>query len=171
MSPYTCSNLPESTVGHSSGFLFGLAPNGVYHRHACYQPRGALLPHLFTLTVRPQVAGLGGFLSAALSVGSHLPGVTWRSTLWSPDFPLLPTRGHYSSGPRTDNNDHLANSAKNSLTTFNKRSNRFLKSTKDNKQTPILMPANDRREFFCADRLSLPPAPRLVWEASLRREF
>ncbi len=29
----------------------------------------------------------GGFLSAALSVGSRLPGVTWRSALWSPDFP------------------------------------------------------------------------------------
>ena len=30
--------------------VFGLAPSGVYHRHACCQPRGALLPHLFTLT-------------------------------------------------------------------------------------------------------------------------
>ncbi len=29
----------------------------------------------------------GGILSAALSVGSHPPGVTWRSALWSPDFP------------------------------------------------------------------------------------
>jgi hypothetical protein len=31
---------------------------------------------------------LGGLLSVALSVGSHPPGVTWRSALWSPDFPL-----------------------------------------------------------------------------------
>ena len=25
----------------------------------------------------------------ALSVGLHLPGVTWHSALWSPDFPLF----------------------------------------------------------------------------------
>ena len=30
--------------------LFGLAPGGVYHATSCYQSRGALLPHLFTLT-------------------------------------------------------------------------------------------------------------------------
>jgi len=30
--------------------LFGLAPSGVYLAVGCYQPRGALLPHLFTLT-------------------------------------------------------------------------------------------------------------------------
>ena len=30
---------------------------------------------------------LGGVLSVALSVGSRLPGVTWRHALWSPDFP------------------------------------------------------------------------------------
>tara|TARA_Y100000590_G_scaffold146519_2_gene168349 strand:+ start:1454 stop:1630 length:177 start_codon:yes stop_codon:yes gene_type:complete len=26
--------------------------------------------------------------SVALSVNSRFPGVTWRSCLWSPDFPL-----------------------------------------------------------------------------------
>ncbi len=31
--------------------------------------------------------GLGGLLSAALSVGFRPPGITWRPTLWSPDFP------------------------------------------------------------------------------------
>jgi hypothetical protein len=31
---------------------------------------------------------IGGLLSAALSVGSRPPGVTWHTTLWSPDFPL-----------------------------------------------------------------------------------
>ena len=36
---------------------------------------------------RPICIGVGGLLSAALSVGSRLPGVTWRSALWSPDFP------------------------------------------------------------------------------------
>ncbi len=30
---------------------------------------------------------LGGLLSAALSVGSRPPGVTWRLVQWSPDFP------------------------------------------------------------------------------------
>ena len=30
---------------------------------------------------------LGGIFSVALSVGSRPPGVTWRFTLWSPDFP------------------------------------------------------------------------------------
>jgi hypothetical protein len=44
------SNLPEPSAGHTYGFLFGLAPSGVYHATDCYQPRGALLPHPFTLT-------------------------------------------------------------------------------------------------------------------------
>ena len=58
--------------------------------HVRYRPRGALLPHHFTLTC---VAFPDGelahrrYLSVALSVGSRLPGVTWRSALWSPDFP------------------------------------------------------------------------------------
>ena len=34
-------------------------------------------------TLRP----FGGLLSAALSVGSRRPGVTWHLALWSPDFP------------------------------------------------------------------------------------
>ena len=32
----------------------------------------------------------GGFLSVALSVGSHPPGVTWHPDLRSPDFPPSP---------------------------------------------------------------------------------
>jgi len=78
-SPFAWSDLPESAEGQGIGFLFGLAPSGVYHRHGCYQPRGALLPHLFTLTCKA-----GGFLSAALSVGSRPPGVTWRSDPMEP---------------------------------------------------------------------------------------
>jgi len=31
--------------------------------------------------------GAGGLFSAALSVGSRLPGVTWHPAQWSPDFP------------------------------------------------------------------------------------
>ena len=30
---------------------------------------------------------IGGLFSAALSVGSRPPGVTWHPALWSPDFP------------------------------------------------------------------------------------
>ena len=44
-----------------------------------------LLPHPFTLTCA--LKAIGGLLSAALSVGSRPPGVTWHTTLWSPDFP------------------------------------------------------------------------------------
>lgn len=76
------------------GFLFGLAPGGVYRAMDCYQPCGALLPHPFTLTglllfqqASKKNTDLGGLLSAALSVGFRPPGVTWRPTLWSPDFP------------------------------------------------------------------------------------
>ena len=50
----------------------------------CYQPRGALLPHLFTLTC-PKA---GGMFSVPLSVGLPRPGVTRRTALWSSDFPL-----------------------------------------------------------------------------------
>ena len=43
---------------------------------ACYQPGGALLPHLFTLTSIRPVGRMGGLFSAALSLGSPPPGVT-----------------------------------------------------------------------------------------------
>ncbi len=46
------SDLPESSTGRTSGFLFGLASGGVCHAVYCYQIRGALLPHPFTLTSR-----------------------------------------------------------------------------------------------------------------------
>ena len=55
-SPIASSNLPGSPLGAGGADrslrtpLFGLAPGGVYPAAACYQPRGALLPHLFTLT-------------------------------------------------------------------------------------------------------------------------
>ncbi len=41
---------PEAPAGAANASLFGLAPDGVYRAAACYHPRGALLPHLFTLT-------------------------------------------------------------------------------------------------------------------------
>ena len=77
-------------MGHDFASLFDLAPSVVYLAAECCHQRGALLPHPFTLTGHPifQSDNLGGLLSAALSVGSHPPGVTWHSALWSPDFPL-----------------------------------------------------------------------------------
>ncbi len=98
LSPAASSNLPGSPFGTDGGNtqtppiggvvscptpLFGLAPGGVYRAANCYQPRGALLPHLFTLT-----GEAGGIFSVALSVGSRPPGVTWRPVRRSPDFPL-----------------------------------------------------------------------------------
>ena len=102
MSPCISSDLPGSIVGHDFASLFDLAPSGVYLATECCHQRGALLPHPFTLTGHPifQSDNLGGLLSAALSVGSHPPGVTWHSALWSPDFPL----------PNEFDSDCLANS-------------------------------------------------------------
>lgn len=95
VSPQACSGLPESNASSIDGFLFGLAPSGVYTATNCYQSRGALLPHLFTLTESMTLGETprttrrsGGLFSAALAVGSRLPGVTWHPALWSPDFPL-----------------------------------------------------------------------------------
>ena len=59
---------------------------------SCYQKRGGLLPHHFTLTPLAQ----GGLFSVVLSVASRRPGVTWQSALWSSDFPRksCPSRDH-----------------------------------------------------------------------------
>ena len=92
------SNLPGSSAGHADGTLFGLAPSGVCLATDCYQPCGALLPHLFTLTGAETLRRL---FSVALSVGSRLPGVTWHSALWSPDFP--PPRTVNSTRQRLSN--------------------------------------------------------------------
>jgi len=73
--------------------------------HRRYRRRGALLPHLFTLTrLRPPGFGAagplprachagvrrtkaGGMFSVPLSVRLPCPGVTRRTALWSSDFP------------------------------------------------------------------------------------
>jgi len=86
-SPAASSDLPESAAGHGIAFLFGLAPGGVYLAAECCHLRGALLPHLFTLTGQNLAILSGGLLSVALSVGSRPPGITWHLALWSPDFP------------------------------------------------------------------------------------
>jgi hypothetical protein len=87
-SPQASSNLPESDAGRANGFLFGLAPSGVYRAGLLPDSRCAL-----TAPFHPYHACLatpfGGLLSVALAVGSRRPGVTWHSALWSPDFPPL----------------------------------------------------------------------------------
>ena len=82
-SPTASSNLPGSPLGTGGGrspaSLFGLAPGGVYRAASCYQSRGALLPHLFTLTGKPAVYFLWHFpwahtpqvLPGALSEGAR----------------------------------------------------------------------------------------------------
>ena len=92
-SPTASSNLPGSPLGTGGADkphtpLFGLAPGGVYRAANCYQSRGALLPHLFTLTGQSPKTVSGGIFSVALSMGSRPPGVTWRLVRRSPDFPL-----------------------------------------------------------------------------------
>jgi len=54
---------------------------------------------------RRACARLGGMFSVALSVGSRPPGVTWRRTLWSPDFPPRPCG---RSDCLADSREHLS---------------------------------------------------------------
>ena len=68
--------------------LFGLAPGGACHAWDVADPA---VRSYRTLSPLPhQLPGGGGLLSVALSVSSRSPGVTWRSTLRSPDFPRTP---------------------------------------------------------------------------------
>ena len=53
--------------------------------HSGHPERGALLPHLFTLTDLPKPTG--GIFSVALSRSLRTVGVTHHGVLWSPDFP------------------------------------------------------------------------------------
>jgi len=64
--------------------LFGLAPEGV-----CIAKDVTIKAVRSYRTFSPlPKETLGGLFSVALSVGSHLPGVTWLLALRSPDFPL-----------------------------------------------------------------------------------
>ena len=99
-SPQDFSSLPESNASNVIRFLFGLAPSGVYHaipvtRNAVRSYRTiSPLPHHSPIASSYKIKSeamseqCGGIFSAALSVGSRPPGVTWHSALWSPDFPL-----------------------------------------------------------------------------------
>ena len=86
VSPPACSDLPESTVGHSIWIpIWSCSGWGL--------PSPRLLPAVrcaLTAPFHPYLATgkwPGGILSVALSVGSRPPGVTWHPALWSPDFP------------------------------------------------------------------------------------
>ena len=79
---------PTRTLGEQRQcVLFGLAADGVLPAASCCQLRGALLPHLFTLTrfglPRPSAV----WLSVPLSVALPHPAVSRHPALCSPDFP------------------------------------------------------------------------------------
>ena len=78
---------------HAAAPLFGLAPDGVYP--ATPVAGGAVRSYR---TISPLPPYWGGIFSVALSVGSRLPGVTWRPVLWSPDFPPFPWQEQRLSG-------------------------------------------------------------------------
>ena len=93
------SDLPESNNGASrpatgptsvpASPLFDLASSGVYLAGRVTTTAGELLPHHFTLTTSPTCRrSFGGVFSVALSLTLRLVGVTDRSALRSPDFPL-----------------------------------------------------------------------------------
>src|SRR5476651_1514133 len=95
----TCDSLATVRFPIWSCSRWGLPCRG------CCHPRGALLPHHFTLA-GTACAALRRYLSVALSVGSRPPGVTWHRALWSPDFPpcayahsdcLADSGGHHST--------------------------------------------------------------------------
>ncbi len=86
MSPSSSSNLPGNHVGHT------LFPYLVLLRVGFTMPSNVTTDAvrsyrtISTLPFSPKRT-LGGIFSAALSVGSRPPGVTWHPALWSPDFP------------------------------------------------------------------------------------
>ena len=70
--------------------------------------RWALTPPFHPCLI-PVARAIGGLFSAALSVGSPRPGITWPTALRSPDFPLLltaatpwPTLIGYTKSPPTE---------------------------------------------------------------------
>jgi hypothetical protein len=75
--------------------------------HPCYQGRGALLPHPFTLTAR-SVSGLrGGLLSVALSLGSPPPDIIRHRASVEPGLsspPSYATLAERPSGLLTEGN-------------------------------------------------------------------
>ncbi len=77
-----------STVRAAPRRLFGLAPTGGYRAPQLSLRAVGSYPTVSPLPVSRRT--IGGLLSVALSVASRRPGVTWRSALWSSDFPRPP---------------------------------------------------------------------------------
>ena len=90
-SPHTSSDLPESGAGHTIGFLFGLAPGGVYPAVRVATNAVRSYRTFSPLPTRHSKVPTGGLFSVALSVGSRRPDVIWHPALWSPDFPRSST--------------------------------------------------------------------------------
>ena len=63
---------------HRSPSLFGLAPDGVCPAAIGYPPRGALLPHLFTLACSPSFAR---WVASAVCFLLHFPSARAAQTL------------------------------------------------------------------------------------------
>ena len=87
------SNLPGSPTERAAPPpLFGLAPHGVYPAGADYSVRGALLPHLFTLTSSSgENPSLRRYFFCGTFRGTRFerapPAVSRHAALWRPDFP------------------------------------------------------------------------------------
>ena len=75
-------------MGHASVPLFDLAPGGVFPATAV---TSSAVRSYHTISPLPVslIKITGGIFSAALSVNSRLPGITWHPAQWSPDFPLF----------------------------------------------------------------------------------
>ena len=85
------SDLPESRTERATpSLLFGLAPRGVYPAGPDCSGRGALLPHLFTLTPREgrRYVFCGTFRETRFERAP--PAVSRHAALWRPDFPPAP---------------------------------------------------------------------------------
>lgn len=110
--PRRSSCRPGSTVGHRwralagpPGSLLGIAPDGVYRADARHRGRGALLPHLFTLTAsRPKA------LRAAVCSLWHCPSgrPAWplASILPCGARTFLPRRNRRSGHDASDRSAH-----------------------------------------------------------------
>ena len=75
----------EDVVRAAPRHLFGLAPTGGYRAAGVTVSAVGSYPTVSPLPV--PLRAIGGLFSVALSVALRRPGVTWRSALWSSDFP------------------------------------------------------------------------------------
>ena len=90
-SPCSSSNLPRNRADHAIFLYLILLRVGFTVPPLLPVARCALTapfhPYPAPEFLLQKNQGLGGIFSVALSVGSHLPGVTWHPAQWSPDFP------------------------------------------------------------------------------------